>query len=144
MRKVSARRAAVFHSDVWSALLIYVVVLCLSVYHCSALTQLSLRTLIASLDYGFLSVYMQYITQRDMFTSTSRKDLLVYGFPWDLLFLFVCAWVCLCLPHRELSARSEPVAEWFCQPAKPLWITLKWAPGVSQTSAQLCPVLVKV
>ena len=41
-----------------------------------------------------------------------------------------CVCVCVVLPHREMSARSEPVAEWFCQPAKLSWITLKWAPGV--------------
>lgn len=45
-------------------------------------------TVVASLGYGFLSEYVQYFTQWDMFTSTSKTDFLVHGFPWDLLFLF--------------------------------------------------------
>lgn len=60
-----------------------------------------------------------------------------------VVMMCVCVCVCACvvLPHRELSARSEPVAEWFCQPAKLSWITLKWAPGVAPTSVQLSTVM---
>lgn len=95
----------------------------------------------------------------------TRTVSLVCGLPLKCLFLFssplmmmvvvvavavVCVCVCTCvfmcvaLPHREPTARSEPAAEWFCQPVKPLWITVKWAPGVAPTSAQLCPVTVKI